>query len=42
MSFLMRIAGFGLLMFGIYLVSQNIFFTTNVYPYWWWGISADI
>ncbi|MBD1212356.1 MAG: hypothetical protein H9534_06335 [Dolichospermum circinale Clear-D4] len=42
MSFLMRIAGFGLLMFGIYLVGQNIFFTTNIYPYWWRGISADI
>ncbi|MBD1216079.1 MAG: hypothetical protein ACK4WN_10450 [Aphanizomenon sp.] len=42
MSFLMKIAGLGLLIFGIYLVGQNIFFTTNVYPYWWGGISADI
>ncbi|MTJ48495.1 hypothetical protein FJR05_11720 [Dolichospermum sp. UHCC 0259] len=42
MRFLMRIAGFGLLILGIYLVGKNIFFTTNVYPYWWRGISADI
>ena len=42
MRFLMRIAGFGLLILGIYLVGKNIFFTTNVYPYWWRGIAADI
>ncbi len=42
MGFLLRILGFGLLILGIYLVGKNIFFTTNVYPYWWRGISADI
>jgi len=42
MRFLMRIAGFGLLMLGIYLIGQNIFFTTYVYPFWWRGFSADI
>jgi len=42
MGFLLRIVGFGLLILGIYLVGENIFFTTNVYPYWWRGISADI
>jgi hypothetical protein len=34
MGFLLRIVGFGLLILGIYLVGENIFFTTNVYPYW--------
>jgi hypothetical protein len=41
MSFVLRIIGFGLLIIGIYLVGQNIIFTTNVYPYWWRGIAAD-
>ncbi|WP_413171718.1 hypothetical protein [Anabaena azotica] len=41
MGFLLRILGFGLLILGIYLVGQNIIFTTNVYPYWWRGIAAD-
>ncbi|WP_242043083.1 hypothetical protein ACOWPH_16525 [Anabaena sp. PCC 7938] len=41
MGFLLRIFGFGLLILGIYLVGQNIIFTTNVYPYWWRGIAAD-
>jgi hypothetical protein len=40
--FLLRIVGFGLLILGIYWLGQNIFFTTNAYPYWWRGISADI
>lgn len=42
MSLLWRIIGFGLLILGIYFVGQNIIFTTNVYPYWWRGIAADI
>ena len=36
-----KIIGFCLLMFSIYLLGHNIFFTTNVSPYWWRGISAD-
>jgi hypothetical protein len=41
MSFLLRIIGLGLLIMGIYMVGQNIMFTTNVSPYWWRGIAAD-
>jgi uncharacterized membrane protein YqhA len=41
MRFLLRLIGFGLLILGIYFLSQNIFFTTNPYPYWWRGIAAD-
>lgn len=36
-----KIIGFGLLMLSIYLLGHNIFFTTNVSPYWWRGIAAD-
>ncbi|MEA5618723.1 hypothetical protein VB711_12870 [Cronbergia sp. UHCC 0137] len=41
MRFILRIIGLSLLLLGIYLVGKNIFFTTNVYPYWWRGIAAD-
>jgi hypothetical protein len=41
MGFLLRLAGFGLMIFGIYVLGQNIVFTTNVSPYWWGGIAAD-
>jgi len=33
--------GFGVLMWGIYFLGRDIYFTTNVYPYWWRGIAAD-
>ena len=36
-----KLIGFGLLMFSIYLLGHNILFTTNVSPYWWRGIAAD-
>lgn len=36
-----KLIGFGLLMFSIYLLGHNIFFTTNVSPYWWRGLAAD-
>lgn len=36
-----KLVGFCLLMFSIYLLGNNILFTTNVYPYWWRGIAAD-
>lgn len=42
MRFLIRISGFALLISGIYFLGQNIIFTTNVYPYWFRGIAADI
>jgi len=41
MDILWRVLGLALLVFGIYLVGQNIIFTTNVYPYLWRGIAAD-
>ncbi|EDX82663.1 hypothetical protein S7335_964 [Synechococcus sp. PCC 7335] len=41
MRFFVKLIGFGLLMFSIYLLGNNILFTTNVYPYWWRGIAAD-
>ncbi|MGB3571435.1 MAG: hypothetical protein WA783_17550 [Phormidesmis sp.] len=36
-----KLIGFSLLMLSIYLLGHNILFTTNVYPYWWRGVSAD-
>lgn len=36
-----RLIGFGLLAIGFYFMGLNIYFTTNVHPYWWRGISAD-
>ncbi len=41
MRALIKLIGFGLLMYSVYLLGHNIFFTTNVSPYWWRGISAD-
>jgi hypothetical protein len=41
MRFLLRILGFGLLIWGIYFLGRNIVFTTNIHPYWWRGITAD-
>lgn len=38
---LFRLIGLALLLLGIYLLGQNIYFTTNVSPYWWRGIAAD-
>jgi hypothetical protein len=28
-------------MFGVYLLGNNIVYTTQAYPYWWKGIAAD-
>ena len=36
-----KLIGFCLLMYSVYLLGHNIFFTTNVSPYWWCGIAAD-
>lgn len=36
-----KLIGFGLLMWSIYLLGHNILFTTNISPYWWKGIAAD-
>ncbi len=42
MSFLKMLLGLALMLLGIYFLSKNIFITTNVSPYWWRGISADL
>ena len=36
-----RLFGLGLLLLGIYFLGQNIYFSNNVYPYWWRGVAAD-
>lgn len=41
MRLLARLIGLGLLLSGIYFLGQNIYFTNNVYPYWWRGVAAD-
>jgi len=38
----LRLIGFGLLIFGIYFLGQNIVFTTHSYGYWWRGIAANV
>ena len=41
MRFIFRLIGLALLLLGVYFLGQNIYFSTNVYPYWWRGIAAD-
>ncbi|MDJ0674911.1 MAG: hypothetical protein QNJ36_05960 [Calothrix sp. MO_167.B42] len=41
MRLFLRLLGLGFIIGGIYILGQNIIFTTNPYPYWWRGISAD-
>ena len=38
---LARLIGLCLLLVGLYFLGQNVYFTTNPYPYWWRGIAAD-
>ena len=40
MRFFTKLVGLALLFVGIYFLGQNIFFTTQVSPYWWRDISA--
>jgi hypothetical protein len=42
MQVLIKLVGFALTIVGVYFLGRNIFFTTEVYPYWWRGISADV
>lgn len=42
MRLLIRLIGLSLLFLGIYFLGQNIYFTTNISPYWLRGIAADI
>ncbi len=41
MRLFLRLLGLGFIIWGIYILGQNIIFTTNPYPYWWRGIAAD-
>lgn len=41
MRFFVQFIGLGLILLGIYFLGKNIFFTTNVSPYFWRGIAAD-
>jgi uncharacterized membrane protein HdeD (DUF308 family) len=41
MRLLIQLIGLALMLLGIYFLGKNIFFTTNVSPYWWRGIAAD-
>jgi hypothetical protein len=41
MRLFLRLIGLALLLAGVYFLGQNIYFSTNVYPYWWRGIAAD-
>lgn len=41
MRFFAQFVGLALMLLGIYFLGRNIFFTTNVSPYWWRGIAAD-
>ena len=36
-----RLIGLALILLGVYFLGENIYFTTNIYPYWWRGIAAD-
>lgn len=42
MRFLIQLVGFALLLLGVYFLGKNIFFTTQVHPYFWRGIAADV
>jgi uncharacterized membrane protein HdeD (DUF308 family) len=41
MRLLVQLIGLALMLLGIYFLGRNIFFTTNVSPYWWRGVAAD-
>jgi hypothetical protein len=41
MRLLSRLLGLGLLLLGIYFLGKNIYFTNDIYPYWWRGVAAD-
>lgn len=42
MKLLLQLVGIGLLLVGIYFLGQNIFVTTEVSPYIWQGLLADL
>jgi hypothetical protein len=42
MKFVFQLLGIGLMLLGVYFLGRNIIFTTNVSPYFWRGIAADL
>lgn len=42
MRFLQQLLGLALLLWGLYLLGNNIIFGTGPHPYWWRGIAADL
>jgi len=42
MRFVTQLLGTLLILLGIYFLSKNIFFTTNISPYFWRGVAADL
>jgi len=40
MRLLLKLVGLSLVVLGIYFLGQNIFFTTQISPYWWRDVSA--
>ncbi|WP_448563271.1 hypothetical protein [Trichothermofontia sp.] len=41
MRWISKLIGVALLLLGLYFLGKNIFFTTNVFPYFWRGLAAD-
>ena len=41
MRLLIQLVGLTLVIVGIYLLGQNIYFITEGSPYWWRGVAAD-
>jgi len=41
MRLLIKLVGLTLIIGGIYLLGQNIYFVTEGSPYWWRGVAAD-
>ena len=42
MKFIFQLIGIALILLGVYFLGRNIIFTTNVSPYFWRGIAADL
>ncbi len=42
MRLFVQLVGLILILVGIYFLGRNIFFTTNVSPYFWRGLAADV
>jgi hypothetical protein len=41
MRLIIKLIGLALIIGGVYLLGENIYFVTNSYPYWWRGVAAD-